>query len=279
MKDFAHKRQIKHVSTLLGPSIQFPTIVRHVDSEDIANEKIRSNDLALETNKISLEDGTNNKVLEHEDHIIVTQSGDPITKANQPTKNIVLTVTKTIMVFQIVIKNNVMMNTKEIKIKDQELLNNPMYNTFVVNSIIHKKPEMTTQVLILLTIMTVMNIIKIITMTDTELTTDTAATVENIHYIIIDLILDKDTTNDLEVHIDLYSTIIINEGLHLDLHLDLHTEITLITDILLDPDTDLVLNHKKTPLNDTIIHIDLHLDQEILDHHLEHLHKTDNKKE
>ena len=47
VKDFAHKRQVKHVSTLLEPSIPFPTLVRHVDSEDIANEKIRTNDLAL----------------------------------------------------------------------------------------------------------------------------------------------------------------------------------------------------------------------------------------
>ena len=39
LKDFAHKRQIKHVSTLLEPSIPFHTLVRHVDSEDIANKK------------------------------------------------------------------------------------------------------------------------------------------------------------------------------------------------------------------------------------------------
>ena len=31
--DFAHKRQVKHVSTLLEPSIPFHTLVRHVDSE------------------------------------------------------------------------------------------------------------------------------------------------------------------------------------------------------------------------------------------------------
>ena len=48
LKVFAHKRQVKHVSTLLEPSIPFHTLVRHVDSEDIANEKIRTNDLALE---------------------------------------------------------------------------------------------------------------------------------------------------------------------------------------------------------------------------------------
>ena len=38
LNDFAHKRQIKHVSTLLEPSIPFHILVRHVDSKDIANE-------------------------------------------------------------------------------------------------------------------------------------------------------------------------------------------------------------------------------------------------
>ena len=81
LKDFAHKRQVKHVSTLLEPSIPFHTLVRHVDSEDIANEKIRTNDLAVEINKVSLEDDTNKKECEHEDHIMVTQSGDPNNKS------------------------------------------------------------------------------------------------------------------------------------------------------------------------------------------------------
>ena len=53
LKDFAHKRQVKHASTLLEPSIPFHTLVRHVDAEDIANEKIRTNDLSLEINKVS----------------------------------------------------------------------------------------------------------------------------------------------------------------------------------------------------------------------------------
>ena len=81
LKDFAHKRQVKHVSTLLEPSIPFHTLVRHVDSEDIANEKIRTNDLALEINKVSLEDDTSKKEFEHEYHIMVTQSGDPNNKS------------------------------------------------------------------------------------------------------------------------------------------------------------------------------------------------------
>ena len=33
---------VKHVSTLLEPSILFHTLVRRVDSEDIAYEKIRT---------------------------------------------------------------------------------------------------------------------------------------------------------------------------------------------------------------------------------------------
>ena len=66
----------KHV---LEPSIPFHTLVRHVDSEDIANEKIGRNDLALEINKVLIEDDTSNKESEH-DQIMVTQSGDPNNK-------------------------------------------------------------------------------------------------------------------------------------------------------------------------------------------------------
>ena len=84
---------------------------------------------------------------------------------------------------------------------------------------------------------------------------------------------------DPEVRIDLDLIIIIKEELHLDLHIDLHTEITQITDIILAQDTDLVLNHKETPLNDIITHIDLHQDLEILDQDLEHPQETDNKTE
>ena len=74
-------------------------------------------------------------------------------------------------------------------------------------------------------------------------------------------------------------TTIINEELHPDLQIDHHTETTPITDIIHDQDIDLVLNHKETPLDDTVTHIDLHLDQEITDQDLEHPNKADNKTE
>ena len=211
---------------------------------------------------------------------MVTQSGDPINKSKPAYKKYCSYCHKnnqTIIVFQIVIKNNVMMNTKDIKTKDQEFLNYLLYNTFVINPILHKKLEMKTQILTLLMTMIVVNITKIVTMINTEITIDIAVTVEIIPKIVIDLTLDRDITIALEVHIDLDTKIITNEELHLDLHIDLHTEITLIRDTIHDPDTNLVLNHKEFPLNDTLYHIDLHLDQAISDHDLEHLHKTDNK--
>ena len=153
-----------------------------------------------------------------------------------------------------------------------------LYNILAVNLIIHKKLELTIQILTP-QMMIVTNIIKITIMIDTEIMIDIVAIVKNIRKTTIDQILDKDITIDLEVHIDLDLIIIIKEELHLDLHIDLHIEITQITDITLAQDTDLVPNHKETPLNDIIIHIDLHQDLKILNHDLEHPHETDNKTE
>ena len=119
-----------------------------MDSEDIANEKLRTNDLALEINEASSEDDTNNKESEH-DLIKVTQSGDPNNKS-KPAYKKVLIVIKTIMVFQIVNKNNAMKSIEDITIRDQELLNNTLYNTSVINPVIHKKIEMELKKIILL---------------------------------------------------------------------------------------------------------------------------------
>ena len=120
-----------------------------------------------------------------------------------------------------------MKNIKDIKIRDQELLNNPLYNISVVHPVIHKKIGMKIKMIVLLEIMNVIYKIKttvLTIMTDIEITTDTESIVENIHKIIIDLILNKDTAIDLEVptHLDLDSTIITKEELHPDLHIDHH---------------------------------------------------------
>ena len=138
--------------------------------------------------------------------------------------------------------------------------------------------------IILLKITTVIYIINTTTpttMTDIEITTDTEVTVEFIHKINIDLILDKDITIDLKAHthLDQAMTVIIKKELHPDLHIDHYTETTPIIGTVFDQDIDPVLNHKETPLDDIITRIDLHPDCEITDHDLEHPHKTDNKTE
>ena len=55
LKDFANKRQVKHTSTILEPSIPFQIPVKLVDAEDIANDKIRTHDLTLEVNNITIQ--------------------------------------------------------------------------------------------------------------------------------------------------------------------------------------------------------------------------------
>ena len=53
-----------------------------------------------------------------------------------------------------------MKNIKEIKIKDQELLNNPLFNTSVVNLVLHKKTELKIETIFLPDKTTVIDIVK-----------------------------------------------------------------------------------------------------------------------
>ena len=80
LKDFANKRQVKHTSTVLEPSILFHTLVKLVDAEDIANDKIRTHDLALEINNITKQ--LNTQTLDHssQEQLMYTQPKDPNNK-------------------------------------------------------------------------------------------------------------------------------------------------------------------------------------------------------
>ena len=83
LKDFANKRPVKHTSTVLEPSIPFHTLVKLVDAEDIANDKIRTHDLALEINNITKQ--LNTQTLDHssQEQLMYTQPKDPNNK-NKP---------------------------------------------------------------------------------------------------------------------------------------------------------------------------------------------------
>ena len=83
LKDFANKRQVKHTSTVLEPSIPFHTLVKLVDADDIANDKIRTHDLALEINNITKQ--LNTQTLDHssQEQLMYTQPKEPNNK-NKP---------------------------------------------------------------------------------------------------------------------------------------------------------------------------------------------------
>ena len=79
-KDFANKRQVKHTSTVLEPSIPFHTLVKLVDAEDIANDKIRTHDLTLEVNNLTKQLQSQSLNQQQTDQIMFTQPRDPNNK-------------------------------------------------------------------------------------------------------------------------------------------------------------------------------------------------------
>ena len=83
LQDFANKRQVKHTSTVLEPSIPFHAPVKLVDAEDFANDKIRTHDLALEINTLTKQ--LNTQTLEpcSQEQLMFTQPKDPNNK-NKP---------------------------------------------------------------------------------------------------------------------------------------------------------------------------------------------------
>ena len=209
-------------------------------------------------NKIFIENDNNEKELEP-DHIMVTQPRDPNNKSKPAYKKYC----------SYCHKNNYGVSNCYQKQRDEEhqKYRNPRPRTpqqsfvhYSVNPAILKKTGLKIKLNIRIEIMTVIYIVKTAPtiVIDIEIMIDTEVTVEIIHKTTIDLILDKDTTIDPKVHthLDLDMTTNIKEELHPNLHIDDHTGTTLITDIILDQDIDLALNHKETPLDDIITHID-----------------------
>ena len=76
-KCFANKRQVKRTSTVLKPSIPFHLLVKLVDDEDIANDKIRTQDLTLEVNSITNQLQSQNFETQQSEHLMFTQPRDP----------------------------------------------------------------------------------------------------------------------------------------------------------------------------------------------------------
>ena len=121
LKDFANKRQVKHTSTVLEPSIPFHTLLKLVDAEDIANDKIRTHDLALEINNITKQ--LNTQTLDHssQEQLMYTQPKDPNNK-NKPAYK------STSVLLPMIEQNNMTIDT-EIEVP---------HETTLITEIIHK---------------------------------------------------------------------------------------------------------------------------------------------
>ena len=83
LKDFANKRQVKHTSTVLERPILFHTLVKLVDAEYIANEKIGTHDLTLEVIIITKQFQTQTLDSSQQEQLMFTQPKDPNIK-NKP---------------------------------------------------------------------------------------------------------------------------------------------------------------------------------------------------
>ena len=249
LKDFANKRQVKHTSTVLEPSIPFHTLVKLVDAEDIANDKIRTHDLALEIKNITKQ--LNTQTLDHssQEQLMYTQPKTQITKINLHIKNIAHTVIEQITPFLPVSKNNEMMKINEKHMLDQNHHKNHSFNTFVLL-------PMTEQNTMIID-------------TEVEVPHETTLTTKIIH--------KTDTVLHLEMETDFVTTKVLL--LHTTLDQDMiHTNVTLdltvlLTDLLIDPHIDktLVLDTDHAPIQETTnsqstqIHIDHLQDQGTLD--------------
>ena len=133
LKDFANKRQVKqHTSTVLEPSIPFHTLVKLVDAEDIANDKIRTHDLELEVNNTTKQVHTQTLDSSSQEQLMFTQPKDPNNKNKPAYENIVHIVTEQITPSLLVSKNNEMMKTDEMQMLDQNLQENHLYSTYVL---------------------------------------------------------------------------------------------------------------------------------------------------
>ena len=123
---------MKHTSTVLEPSIPFHTLVKLVDAEDIASDKIRTHDLALEVNNLKNQLQTQTLDSSNQEQLLFAQPRDPNNKNKPAYKNIAPTFIEQITPSLLASRSNEMMKMKEKLILDQNLLKKLLYNTFVL---------------------------------------------------------------------------------------------------------------------------------------------------
>ena len=221
LKDFANKRQVKHPSTVLEPSIPFHTLVKLVDAEDIANDKIRTHDLALEVNNITNQLHTQTLEPSSQEQRMFTQPKDPNNKNKPAYKKYCSYCHRTNHSISALLfsKNNEMMKTNEMHMLDLNLHKNHLYSTSVLLLMIEQ------DTMIINTEVEVPHV--------TTLTTIPIKQIDTVLHLEIELAMTK----ELLLHNTLDHDMILTDAIHglttldTDLHIDLLIDTTLALDI------------------------------------------------
>ena len=124
LKDFGNKRQLKHTYTVLEHSFPFHTLVKLVDTEDIANDKNRTHDLELEGNNITKQLQTQTLDSSSQEQLMFTQPRDPNNQNKPEYKKFAPLVIEQIIPSLLASRNNEMMKIKEKLMLDQNFLKN-----------------------------------------------------------------------------------------------------------------------------------------------------------
>ena len=83
LKDFANKRQVKHIFTIFERSTPFHTLLKLVDAKDKANDRIRTHDRAIEVTITTKLLQTQTLDSSNQEQFMFTQPRDPNNK-NKP---------------------------------------------------------------------------------------------------------------------------------------------------------------------------------------------------
>ena len=135
---------MKHTSAVLEASIPFHTLVKRVDADDIAIDKIHTHDLTLELNSITNQLQSQNLETQQSEHLMFTQSSDANNKHKPAYKNIVHIAIEQIIPSLLVPRNYEIMKIKDTPTLELNFLKNHLYNTFVLLLVRKALTEQTT---------------------------------------------------------------------------------------------------------------------------------------
>ena len=249
------RKILKDPSTVLEPSIPFHTLVKLVDAEDKAKDKIRTHDLTLEVSSITNQLQSQNLETQQSEHLIFTQPRDPNNKHKPDYKKIVHIVIKQITSSLLVARNNELMKTKEMPMLDLNLPKNLLYNTSVLLLVTISLTEHITnpQNPMIDTVVEVhhVRVVQIAILhykIDIVLTPETDTDMTEL--LLLHNLTDQDMTTIDEIHVPIVH--------HIDFHIDHHIDKIRAIDI------DHVLTVVIDNFHNTLRHIDLLLNHDSL---------------